>query len=321
MTMPLELPSFEARIKSLNIVLNDRDDRRALEEALHAARGDISRAVERLKDKLSAVTLVKLALAHSLAVWSNDHLSIMKAVTAQGEQRTVRDVALNFDIRKLAALVDAKAVPDDTIGATADEKKHNFAVILQNRLFTAEPTAVLQRMVQDAEVPIADAQHRAGVVTFLRNQPEFNIRTTSVYAALKHPDALKGVAEEHRARLTDRRINFGLTILHLDRRHLQPPCVLASARERHLSGDPPSPLGANRPSRRVECRGHRRDTVPEEFVHALGRQPGGQAAEALIHVQHPGGGGVDARDGLDDLGVGDRVGLVAATGFGCQHAE
>jgi hypothetical protein len=31
---------------------------------------------------------------------------------------------------------------------------------------------VLQRMVQDAEIPIADAAVRAGVANFLSNQPD-----------------------------------------------------------------------------------------------------------------------------------------------------
>ena len=39
--------------------------------------------------------------------------------------------------------------------------------------------------------------------SFLGNQPDFNIRTTSVYAALKNPDALKGIADEHRAEVVE----------------------------------------------------------------------------------------------------------------------
>ena len=105
---------------------------------------------------------------------------------------------MNFDVKELAALVDPKDVPAVTVGATAAEKKKNFAIELHNKLFAAEPSAVLQRMVQNAELPIASTTARAGVGDFLANQPDFNIRTTSVYKALKHPDAFKGIAEEHR---------------------------------------------------------------------------------------------------------------------------
>src|SRR5262249_300965 len=43
----------------------------------------------------------------------------------------------------------------------------------------------------------------SGVTQFLRNQPEFNIRTTSIYTALKHPEALKDIANEHQASIVD----------------------------------------------------------------------------------------------------------------------
>ena len=111
----------------------------------------------------------------------------------------LRDVALHFNVEKLAALVDPKVVPEAVTGATADEKAKNFAVALQHKLFATEPTAVLQRMVHEAEVPIADATVRSGVTRFLGNLPDFNIRTTSVYTALQHPEAFKDIADEHRA--------------------------------------------------------------------------------------------------------------------------
>jgi len=106
---------------------------------------------------------------------------------------------LRFNVEKLTALVDPNIVPANTVGATDDEKKKNFAIALHNKLFTAEPTAVLHRMVRDPDVPIADTNVRTGIASFLDNQPDFNIRTTSVYTALKHPDAFKGIADEHRA--------------------------------------------------------------------------------------------------------------------------
>ena len=168
-------------------------------KALRAANGDMPAALTSLKGKLPAAALKKVALAHTLAVWSDDHVSLVKALSGQAAITNLRDVALHFNAKKLAALVDSKTVPENTVGATIDEKKKNFAIALQNKLFTAEPTAVLQRMVQEAEVPIADVHQRKGVASFLSNQPEFNIRTTSVYTALKHPDGFNGIADEHRA--------------------------------------------------------------------------------------------------------------------------
>lgn len=197
--MPLETLNLETRIKTLNTVLTEKRDRQTVDEALRAASGDMPAALESLKGKLPDAALQKVVFAHSLAVLSDDHVSVVKALSGQAGITNLRDVALRFNVEKLTALVDPEAVPADTAGATADEKKKNFAIALQNKLFTAEPTAVLQRMVQDIEVPIADTNQRTGVVSFLTNQPEFNIRTTSVYTALKHPDAFNGIADEQRA--------------------------------------------------------------------------------------------------------------------------
>ena len=197
--MPSETLNIETRIKTLNTVLTEKHDRQTVDEALRAANGDMPAALASLKGKLPGAALQKVALAHSLAVWSDDHVSVVKALSGQADITNLRDVALHFNVEKLTALVDPNTVPANTVGATADEKKKNFAIALHNKLFTAEPTAVLHRMVQDAEVPIADTNHRTGVASFLTNQPEFNIRTTSVYTALKHPDAFKGIADEHRA--------------------------------------------------------------------------------------------------------------------------
>ena len=197
--MPSETLSLDTRIKSLNAALPDKHERHAVVEALRAAKGDLPAALASLKGKLPAAALQRVNFAHSLADWSDDHAPVVKALSGQADITNLRDVALQFNADKLAGLVDTQALPATTAGTTADEKKKNFAIGLQNKLFAAEPTAVLHRMVQDAEVPIADKNQRTGVASFLSNQPEFNIRTTSVYTALKQPDAFKGIADEHRA--------------------------------------------------------------------------------------------------------------------------
>jgi Tc toxin complex TcA C-terminal TcB-binding domain/Neuraminidase-like domain len=197
--MPTKTLSLETRIKALNTVLTKKNDRQIVTKAIRAAKGDMPAALASLKGKLPKAALQKVALAHSLAVLSDDHVSIVKALSREPDLTNLRDVALRFNVEKLTALVDPKAVPANTAGTTADEKKKNFAIALQNKLFTAEPTAVLHRMVQDAEVPIADKSQRKGVASFLTNQPNFNIRTTSIYTALKHPEAFNGIADEHRA--------------------------------------------------------------------------------------------------------------------------
>ncbi len=261
-SQPLNL---EDKIKFFNSVLTTKAHRDAVGAAIAEAAGDMTNALKSLETVLPETSLKKVALAHALEDWSERNTPIVKALVKKPELTSLRDIALNYNVEKLAAIVDAanlpetiagetsdekkqnfaiglqrklfvfeptavlqrmeqdsdgenlrdlalhfnvetlaeavelRSLPEDISGETAAEKKQNFAIALRQDLFKAAPTAVLQRMVQDAEIPIADTTIRAGVTSFLDNQPDFNIRTTSVYTALKHPEAFKGIAEEQRA--------------------------------------------------------------------------------------------------------------------------
>ncbi|WP_211450788.1 neuraminidase-like domain-containing protein [Collimonas antrihumi] len=191
--------NIDTRINTLNAVFGTPHDQKIVSAALQSANGNWSDALNNLKDKLPEASLQKATLVHSLAAWSGDNIPVVAALARQPDMTNLRAVALNYNVDKLATLVDPNSVPANIAGATPAEKQKNFAITLQNNLFTAEPSAVLQRMVQDAEVPIADANLRSGTVSFLNNQPDFNIRTTSIYTALQHPDAFNGIADENRA--------------------------------------------------------------------------------------------------------------------------
>ncbi|MEH2358568.1 neuraminidase-like domain-containing protein [Nostoc sp.] len=190
--------NLETRINTLNAVLTNEQHQQAVDTALRAANGNISAALESLQENLPEDSLQKIALADLLADWSDDNIPLVTALTEHPDVNNLRDVALHFNVERLTALVNPEVVPQTFMAVNDDEKKQNFAVALQHKLFTAEPTAVLQRMVQDAEVPIADPTVRVGLANFLNNQPDFNIRTTSVYKALQNPEAFTGIAEESR---------------------------------------------------------------------------------------------------------------------------
>ncbi len=198
------LPKFffpiRTRMKTLKSVMTDTQHEKPMSEALNDANGDWSKALIVLKDKkrVPAETLQRLDLAHSLADWSRDHVKVVKALADDTTVKSMRDVALHFNVEKLTALVDSDSLPKDAAGDTTEEKKKNFAINLNRKLFRSEPTAVLHRMVKEAEVPIADVKAAAGVASFLDNQPEFNIHTTSIYTAFKNPKAFENISEEHR---------------------------------------------------------------------------------------------------------------------------
>jgi hypothetical protein len=197
------VPQTQTRTKILQAILTTNDERVAVESALEAAKGDWTKAGPALKTRLSAASLAKVSLANSLADWSGDNAALVKAIASDPSVTSMRDVALKFDSQKLAALVDPAKLHVDLPGSTRQEKAKNFAATLQHKLFAAEPTAVLHRMIQAAEIPIADTTVRAGVARVLDNLPDFNIRTTSVYTAFQQPDAFKNVAPEQRSAVVD----------------------------------------------------------------------------------------------------------------------
>src|SRR5262249_45367843 len=137
-------------------VLTDKKDRRAFDDALRSSKGDWTAALSSLRGKLSDATLQKLSVAHAIADWSGDNAGLVKAFVNTAGIAGLRDVALNYSTDKLATMIDPAQVPAGTAGSTPEEKVKNYAISLQHGLFATEPTAVLQRMVQDAEVPIAD---------------------------------------------------------------------------------------------------------------------------------------------------------------------
>jgi len=84
--MPSET-HIEARVKSLNAVLTEKHGQ-AVGKALRAANGDMPAALTSLKGKLPGAALQKVALAHTLAVWSDNHVSVVKALSSMRKSRT-----------------------------------------------------------------------------------------------------------------------------------------------------------------------------------------------------------------------------------------
>jgi Salmonella virulence plasmid 28.1kDa A protein len=183
----------EVLLKTVDAILPHASEKEAVRTQIQAA-----------KEKLPQTSFKKVELAQSLVAWTGDNTPVAQAViAAKPDLTSMRDVALHFNVEKLAQVIDTRAVPETTPGATIQEKQRNFAVALRQKLFSAEPTAVLHRMVEDAELPIADHAVRSGITKFLGNQPNFNIRTTSVYAALEHPDPFKDIPEADRGAVVD----------------------------------------------------------------------------------------------------------------------
>ena len=166
--------------------------------------GKIEKTLEHLRDdaSLSAKTLGKVRLAYALADWSDDNAPLVKMIASRPEVSSLRNVARNFNAATLAEKLTVEQIPDTISGETTEEKARAYAAQLHQKLYRSETAAVLSRMAEDDELPIEDGGISKAVAKFLDNQPDFDIRTTSIYTAIKDPEAFNEIDENLRPRLT-----------------------------------------------------------------------------------------------------------------------
>ena len=132
----------------------------------------------------------KLEFTQHLADWSNNSEGLVAAFQKDKAINSMRDMALNLNkenfVEKVAALAPA--------GNKAE--KQAYALDLHNKLFQLEPTAMLVNMVKDPQVPMLNNAVGSDIAKVLEKQPEFNIKTTSVYKVLKEENALKAIPKD-----------------------------------------------------------------------------------------------------------------------------
>src|SRR5260370_8779899 len=110
-TMATQAINLEARASSLKSVLSNRAQKRVIDEALQAANGDWTAALIDLKERLPAAALQKVTLAYALADWSDDNSSIVNGLAEQPNVPSLRDVALNFNVKTLPYLMQSNYFP------------------------------------------------------------------------------------------------------------------------------------------------------------------------------------------------------------------
>ena len=218
-----------ARLTTLSTVMPDEDLKNKLSAAFTANKGNWTATVEALKkENVPGPDLQKLDLLHSLSDITSDNAKVVATIAAIPNLTSLRDFALTHDVKAIADLIPADAIPPaptppepsaapagaahtltpDAAAAqpagtsaqpnSADAQKMSYANDIHNKLFAVETSAVLQRMTANSELPITDANIRAGVTNFLANQPNFNIRIDSLYKAVQHPSAFKGIDDQNR---------------------------------------------------------------------------------------------------------------------------
>ncbi len=183
--MPELTPPQKSRLETLQLV--GTDPQKALVKTLYEeANGDWTAFADKVTAHadLGAAFLDQLKWPNLLGDWSaitneaeeiqKDDTALVKKLLADGDVKTLRDIALKYGLAQLEQL--AKSVMD---GATDEEVKKR-ALTLRERLYrtykkdlyVAVPTAVLTRLVEDKHFKIADTV-RAELLKFLKATPEF----------------------------------------------------------------------------------------------------------------------------------------------------
>ena len=108
----------------------------------------------------------------------------------------MRDIALTLN--KPAFLDKVKAVAP----GESETDKLGFALNLRRDLFKIEPTAMLVNMIKDTKVPLLNDATGTNIAAVLCKQPDFNIRSTSVYELFKSEEAFNDIAINDDNRIT-----------------------------------------------------------------------------------------------------------------------
>ncbi len=132
----------------------------------------------------------KLEFTHNLSVWSNNNGKLVSLFQKDQQINSLRDIALSLD--KAAFIDKVKA----SAPAGSEEEKQVFALNLRRDLFKFEPTAMLVNLVKDPKVPFLNDATGANVATVLTKQPDFNIKTTSVYEVIKNEEVFKNISAD-----------------------------------------------------------------------------------------------------------------------------
>jgi len=139
------------------------------------------------KEGFTPNVINNLKFTRQLADWSKNNAQLVSFFQEDKQINSLRDIALNLNKTAFVEKIKATAPHDSEKG------KQAFALNLHRELFHMEPSAMLVNMIKDPEVPMLNDALGANVAAVLLKQPEFNIKTTSVYELFKNEKAWKDI--------------------------------------------------------------------------------------------------------------------------------
>jgi len=190
MANQIETPNLvESKIELFKFDLKADKQQKAFEDIYKKNNGNWSAVKSELAEEkgFTDEVIKNLEFTHNLAEWSNNNADLVSIFQKDGQIYSMRDIATKFN--KAAFIEKVKGVAS----TEAEEDKQAFALDLHRELFRMEPTAMLVNMVKDPLVPMLNDAIGGNVAAVLENQPDFNIKTTSVYEVLNNAEALKDI--------------------------------------------------------------------------------------------------------------------------------
>ncbi|BBB92591.1 MAG TPA: neuraminidase-like domain-containing protein [Methylomusa anaerophila] len=183
------LKKIDLKIDFFNLDLKSEKQQKAFERIYKNNNGNWAAVKSELtgEEGFTPAIINDLEFTHRLAEWGKDNKDLISVFKKDDQINSMRDIAAKFN---KAAFIEK--VKDIARGESEEEKKA-FALNLHRELFFLEPTPMLVNMIKDPQVPILNNVIGANVAAVLEKQPDFNIKTTSVYQVLKNEEALQDI--------------------------------------------------------------------------------------------------------------------------------
>jgi hypothetical protein len=178
-------------------------------------------------DVVVADSFSRLKFANDLADVSSEHTILMRRLLDDQKVSSLRDVALNYSDDKLEELLapDTTAKPAGLTSARlssrslSSPRRTDVVAKFQKVLFNAEPTAFVQRMLQNGELgtahtapetvvkqalqrsantpaPSRTSDVHSGMARVLQNRPDFRLREHGISALISDPGAFSGILDK-----------------------------------------------------------------------------------------------------------------------------
>lgn len=201
-------PQLKKRMDNLSEVFSSKKLRKDFQKAFVEAEGNFVAAKEKFSQKkeVDDNVLQPLSFTNEVAELTDDNPKLVSAFHANIKTNSLREIAENYNREELKKLIHTTGALEAVEGEEEEQKLNEFTDKVYRGLFQTEPTAMVKKLLIDpAETPIVDKRLSGSIATFLDNQPEsFNIKTTSIYEALRHENAFKGIQPEEREKVCAR---------------------------------------------------------------------------------------------------------------------